>query len=74
MATWLLVRDPAGHTTVMFKNKTMYARAGTCSAATPDRMIVEWVVENGDPGDVIVTDEGKFVLPLRPPAASEGAC
>jgi hypothetical protein len=52
----------------------MSASAGTCTAATPDRLILEWLVNEADNGDVFVTDEGIFVMPLRTPAPSDVAC
>ena len=74
MATWTLVREPDGRKTLMFEDRDCRASAGTCSAATPDRLIVQWFVEQGDAGDVIVTAEGTFALPLRSPTPSEVAC
>lgn len=74
MALWLLQHDADGQKTVMFKDKSLYATAGRCSAATPDSMIVEWIVKEAEPGDVIVTEEGSFVMPFRVPTKLETRC
>ena len=74
MATWYVTRESDGQWFVLFKDKTLCAPAGRCSAATPRRLIVEWLVNEGAPGDVLVLEEGTFVMPLRSPAPHEVAC
>ena len=74
MAVWTLLREPDGQMNVLYKDKDIYKSAGRCTAATPVGMIMQWLVNVAEAGDLIVTDEGKFALPFRTPRQSEVAC
>lgn len=74
MATWFIKEEADGEKTVLFKSKDMFTSAGRCSAATPTRMVLEWVVTEAEEADVIVTSEGSFTMPFRTPTRWESRC
>ena len=68
------MREADGQINVMYKTKDMLKSAGRCSPATPLSMALRWVIAEAEAGDVIITAEGKFVMPLKMPRQSEVAC
>jgi hypothetical protein len=74
VATWYIQIESDGQRNVLFKSRDLFESAGRCSAATPIRTIIEWIVNEADAADVIVTHEGAFALPFRTPTQWEVRC
>ena len=58
MALWTVHQSQSGKVAVTYDNKGYRQELGRTDAALPFSEFVQWFVQEGDPGDVVVTHNG----------------